>query len=136
MGFLSFRSWIFHGFLGGRSGASHSIVSVCLDTVSVISVVVFSTLESRLAELHTLTCHMDCCCVGWVDPSLEAPLTCHVDCCHVGWVDPFTGSSVAAGWQVAPLSGWISSPGYCLCRITSWWNLPLGKLSCTPELVQ
>ena len=77
VGFPSFRSWIFHGFLGGSSCASHSIVSVCPDTVSAILVVLFCVLESRLAELCTLTCH--------------------IDCCHVVWVDPFTESSVVAG---------------------------------------
>ena len=44
------------------------LVSVCLDTISVISVVLFTALESRLAELCTPICHVDFCCVGWLDP--------------------------------------------------------------------
>ena len=73
---------------------SHNIVSICLDTLSVILVVLFSALESRLAELCTHTCPLDCY--------------------HVGWVCTFTGSSVVAGQQSAPLLGWISSMGYGL----------------------
>ena len=108
VGFLSFRSWIFHGFLGDSSSVSHSIVSVCLDRVSHISVVLFSTLESRFVELCTLTCCVDCCCIGLVDP--------------------FTGSSAVAGWQAASLLGWISGLGYCLCGMHGLVEFNFGKV--------
>ena len=95
---------------------SHSVVTVCLDTVSVISFVLFCALESRLAQL--------CIC------------TCCVDCCHVGWVDAFTGSFMMAGQQAAPLLSWISSPGYCLCRMHRLVGFKFGKVKLYTELVQ
>ena len=114
VGFVSFRSWIFHGFLGGSSCVSHSIISVCLETVSVISVVLFSALESRLAQLCTHTCHLDCCHEGWV--SLEAL-----------WQQGGRWIPCWVGFQV-----WATVCVGCM----GWWNLTLGKLSYTPELVQ